>query len=1048
MANLFETEYLGARATPSLVNREPILNSIKQTIDDRPHSHVIYITGHGGMGKTFLLRDVLHRCREGGEWHTPDARLIAMEDVVDLYHAHTHSMEGLTRAIWDVLGPARADLVGYERKMRRFEREKYDLAGMLRELSTLRDEVAHAFLDDLNRLARRDHRLVLALDTAEKLLYETDRIQEVLGLGEEGIAVRPWLLGEFLPNLENAVILIAGRPKPERLQEDMREALGDRLIEHELPGFEAKEDAIAYFDAVAEAVHEEGKDEIAERIAAVPEDTREVIWRYTGGRPILLSLMIDYLVVANELLPLVKVPVEKARSKPKAELQEIEKNIEAELVRIFQNTGRPADEAIRALAWARKGMDTEMLAHVADMSAEEAEETLEELRDLSFVKVRPADNRVFLHDEMYEMLHRHVLAHLSKRRRDRVYWAILEYYETKIDQARKRVAALQRREPARQGQEVGPIPGGWPRPPADAEALAEASDHLYSLMPEQVYYHLRRDPAEGFKVHWTYRQEAFWVNSESLDMQLRSEMLQFLAERKGEERFNGLSRSDVELDAGLGWGNWNLRRTQHDRALEIARGLREKCRDLVEKGGSLAEAQLDSLEGRALAYFGGELDRAEKLLHSSIDSFRTFETTDDFQIWRRDASLADALNTLGYLYRTLGRYRQSVDAYQRALPLWRALAEGEEALTMRNAITAQHANTLNNLSWALTWVGDFQQALRTCRDALEMRQRLGPRAPVAFSLNTMGLIYIKSDRLFPARTNCERALGIFRDLDQPRGVGLARIALAEAFRRMSTGAPELMPEESAEHLRRAEEHAREAVYIFTSQVPERPQLIQALIELGCTYRDWAWMRDQYSGTDPDRRILARRAGDALRRAMREGAEEPGLLHMVVDAQVNLAWLHHYMEDDKKAAQELDEAIKQVPSEYYIAPKRGLPDHDLSQSFLWVQLGKAHLLHGQIAMRQFWQSTRPGHPEHLRAAGCHYTLSLAYDDLFAADFRDMRRGMERIYDNLKVLNVRKEFPAIHRSVDKTAEEYKLKKPTRMHEFLVESFGLLTGRQEAQ
>ncbi|MBM4428756.1 MAG: tetratricopeptide repeat protein [Chloroflexi bacterium] len=1044
MVNRFETEYLGARATPGLVNRIPILNKIKQAIDDRPSSHVIYITGPGGLGKTFLLRDVLRRCRRGGEWFAPEARIIAAEDVVDLYHAHTHSMEGLTHTTWEVLGPMRADLVRYERQVARFEREKYELAGphgMLAELYKLRGEVAVAFLDDLNRLTR-NYRLVLALDTAEKLLYETDRVQGVLRLGEEGIAVLPWLLKEFLPKLENAVILIAGRPKPERLREDLRTALPDRLIEYELPGFEQKQDAINYFNAVVEVVRQQGKNEIAERIAAIPEDTREVIWRYIGGRPVLLSLMIDYLVVANELLPAVKVPVEEARRKSNYELKEIEKNIEAELARLFQNTGRPADEAIRALAWARKGMDAEMLACVADMSLKEAERTLTELRELSFVKVRPADNRVFLHDEMYEMLYRHVLAKLPKARREKVYEAILRYYEDKIEQARAAVAHSQRSEYGKPEWERGPVPKGPPRPPADTEALARAIAHLYSLMVEEVYYRLRHDPVDGFKAYYTYRQEAFWTNEESPDMQLRNEMLEYLAEREGVERFDGLTRSDVEIDAGLSWSDRNLRRGSYSRVLDIARGLREKCPDLVEEGGPLVKAQLAASEGRALAYLGQDLDHAEKLLLSSVDTLRAFETEDDFQAWRRNILLADTLNTLGYLYRTMGRYHRAIYEYQRALPLLRSLAEQEKAETMRMAIEAQHANTLSNLSWALTWVGELQEALNTCRDALEMRERLGPRAPVAFTMTTMGLIQIMNDHPDRACVSCERALGIFRDLQQPRGVGLARIALAEAFRRMSSSTPELYtPEEDVEHLRLAEEHAKEAVDIFTSQVLERPQLIQALIELGCTYRDWAWILYQYGDADSGRRTLAHHGEAALRRAIREGEAEPGLLHMVVDAQVNLAWLYYYMGEDDKAERELEAVIKRVPPEHYIVLGRGLPDRELPQTFLWVQLGKAQLLYGEIAMRKFQQSKAKERLEYLETAAGHYTLSLAYNELFAPDFPDMRRAMAHMYDDLKALNVKEEFPVVYRGVDKAAEEYNLPKPTRMHRFLAKSFGPL-------
>jgi Tfp pilus assembly protein PilF len=1047
MANLFVTEYVGARATPSLVDRESTLGAIKEAIDDRSRSYVLYITGLGGMGKTFLVRDVLRRCREGGEWFTPEARIMAAEAEVDLYHAHAHSLEGLMRAIWNVLGSARADLVGYERKMIRFEREKYDLAGMLRELTTLRDEVAQAFLDDLNRLAKT-YRLVLALDTAEKLLYETDKIQETLGLGEEGIVVRPWLLREFLPKIENSVILIAGRPRPARLRQDLREALGDRLLELDLPGFESKDDAIAYFDVVAQAVRQEGKEEIADRIVAVPQDTREVIWRYTAGRPILLSLMVDYLVVANELLTAVKDPLETARGKSKAEIKEIEKKIEEELVRIFQNTGRAADEAIRILAWARKGIDAEMLARVAEMSVPEAEKTLDELRDLSFIKRRAADDRVFLHDEMYEMLERHVLSRLPKRRRDKVYQAILDYYKEEIAKARAQVAALQRPAGEKRLGEEDLVPTGSARPPAHAEALVQASSRLYSLMAEEVYYRLRRDPADGFKAHYVYRQEAFWINDESLDMQLRSEVLAYLAEREGVEQFDGLSRNDVELDAGLWWVDRIHGRTKYDRALDVAHGLREQCSELLMEGGGLAQAQLNASEGRALAYLGKDLDQAETFLRSSVDALRILKPDDDFEAWRRDASLADALNTLGYLYRTLGRYRQSIDAYQQALPLWRSLAEAEreKAETMRRAIEAQHANTLNNLSWALAEAGRFRQALLKCRDALEMRQRLGPRAPLAFSLNTMGLIQTRADQPHRASVNCENALAIFRDLDKPRGVALACIALAEALRRRSWASPELYPPERwAEFLRQAAERCLEAVDIFAGQVPERPRLVEALLEQGCTYRDWAAIRESYQGADPDSKTLARRAEDALRRAMREGEGEPGLFHKVIDAQVNLAWLYHYQGDDGRADQELKKVISRVPSEYLITPGQGLPERDLPQSFLWVQLGKSQSLYGQMAMKRFRDSKGSERLEHLEAAGYHYTLSLAYDELFAAEFRDMRRGMERIYDNMKKLN-RQEFLDVCRGIDRAATEYNLPPPTRMHKFLTDSFGPINGQLE--
>jgi hypothetical protein len=303
------------------------------------------------------------------------------------------------------------------------------------------------------------------------------------------------------------------------------------------------------------------------------------------------------------------------------------------------------------------------------------------------------------------------------------------------------------------------------------------------------------------------------------------------------------------------------------------------------------------------------------------------------------------------------------------------------------------------------------------------------------------LIQIKNDQPHRGRVHCEQALEIFRDLEQPRGAGLARIALAEALRRMAS-VPELYGlDKKVELLLESREHAREAVYIFTHEVRELTQVIQARIEQGCTYRDLAWIRSQAQKDEAESRILVERGEDALRMAIKSGEAEPDLRHLVVDAQVNLAWLYAYADKDDRAETELQKAIERVPEEYRIAPLRGLPDAALPQSFLWVQMGKAHLLLGELAIGRYRRCVGQECLDHLETSAQDYTLSLAYDELFAHDFRDMRRGMERIYDALKKLNRREEFPAVYRGIDKAAEKYDLDLPTRMHRFLDESFGLL-------
>jgi tetratricopeptide (TPR) repeat protein len=277
--------------------------------------------------------------------------------------------------------------------------------------------------------------------------------------------------------------------------------------------------------------------------------------------------------------------------------------------------------------------------------------------------------------------------------------------------------------------------------------------------------------------------------------------------------------------------------------------------------------------------------------------------------------------------------------------------------------------------------------------------------------------------------HCKRALDIFRDLEQPRGIGLASIALSEALRRESGARHRHAPEENADLIRQAESYASDAVQIFEKTVPERPRLLEALIELGCVYRQWAWLRPQYTGAeDPSPQELTQKSDVTLRRVIDLAGED--LLYMGIDAQVNLAWLYYYTRRLEQAEEEARKAIASIPGEYYLRPGTELQAQDLPHVFYWVQLGKANLLLGEVAGSYFLDR---GRVEGLRDMGKHYTVSLAYDELFSPDFRDIRKGLRAIYFRLKGLN-KEEFELVHRGIADAVEEYKLSIPTRLDKFL--------------
>ena len=1015
---------VSARATP-LINREAQLEQIRTAIaDSSGQTWIFLILAPGGTGKTCLLQEVLRRCHrdahgQPGPWYSEG--VLAAREVVDLYHAYTHSEEGLVRAICAVLDPGAGYFDNYLQQRDRLHRVKQDLAEVIREVTYQRTRMLQAFFSDYRKCAG-EFRVVLALDTVETIVHKPDRIQKTLGATEAWPGIQSWLVRELIPRMPNTVILIAGRPEAAPLGDELSRLPNVKFEKIELKPF-LEEDTLAYFQAVAAEARRIGQNDTAARIEAIPEETRRVIHRYTGGRPILIALLVDYLAVADRLLPAVQISLEEAirRTPDEDSLKQVQNELEAEIVRVLQETGRETDETLRALAWAPRGMDAELLACVSKLGpptpsdVQSAEKALEKVRPLSFVKVRPADRRVFLHDEMYGLLEHHVLRYATEERKAKVNQVILDYYERLV--ARARQAVLQA---------------------ATAEEQAEAYASLHNAQVDEVYYRLRHNALEGFQTYYRYAEESFQTNEPELDQQLHDELMRFF-QLRGEEIIDSLPLAEVERDRAIRIIKWGVQQGLWDSAARYASQLRKECRDLFAE--PLPDAELSLFEGWALIYQGQELARAEEILHKAIDTLSSIEAPDAFYAWRITIGLAYAHNLLGYLYRNRGRFQEAVREYRRALPYWRRLPELE----------VEHSNTLNNLAWACAEAGDFISATRYIRDALEMRERLGRRYLIALSLNTLGLIETRDDKPHRARVHCERALTIFRDLEQRRGVGLACVALAEALRREAAIPDLYTPQESADLLRQAERYAREALQIFSEEHKEPSRLVEALLELGCIYRDWANIRERYDGQSRDyaRQELAKSGEQMLRRAAREAGER--FPHRRVDALVNLAWLRYYIGDSTGARQVIAEEVFPLVEEYRFT-EQGKPHIEAPITFIWVQLGKAHTLLGRIAFEGYRmandryresrdEKNRTEAHSYLRQAAAEWTLALAYDRLFAADFRDLRRGMDRIYENVRTLNA-EEMGIVYRAIDETAEKYNLEKPPALRLYLEETFGRLS------
>lgn len=1024
-----ELKYTSARATPELVGRKEILAQIEQAIRDVPHAYLIDIQGGGGIGKTRVVNHVLGRLAPA-----LDLAPCVAKYSVDLYHTRNHSREGLLENLYLALGGTEREFPNYLEARQALQRIS-DLA----ELSKQRDALVNAFLADLNKIGK-EQRLVFALDTTERLFFESDPIQQRLGLEEEKIAILNWLLRDFLPHIQNAVILLSGRAERGSLRPDLQKIEGKKFLPIDLQGL-TEEEALEYFDAVVRACEEPGELqdlEAAKFIQKLSPDQRRVIFYSLCDatqdtltiRPIWLALAIDYWVVSREqLLPEWAISLQDARKQATQDHTATRDALGKKLGTSLREKKRMADEVILALGLAPKGADADLLFHILGVDKTEIERALRIIRHLSFVKIRPTDERYFLHDEMYAILERHGLGlNTSEKRAKEVLEKIADWYNARIDNHRKKIITLYERHEKT----------FYATPEVIQERLA-----LQDAWVEDLHYQLRLDPRRGFETYFRYSDDAIAAGNEALDAQLRSELLAFWRTHDPnweKEDIQGLRRADVEADAAIRWVKRLIEGGNKPRARQIIERLRSDASDLIQLSGVLAEIALDVNEAHADAY-EAKLGEAEEKLKRQIQELGRISRS-----LVRDGILARAHNHLGYVYRSTGRYLGAIHHYEQARSMWRKVKiEGEQA------------NTLTNLAFALAMIGEFGDAWRQGLDARDLRLVVGAPAFVGMALTALARIAIEENALDDSLRYLQQALPLFTEMQYARGLGLALIAQAETKRRMSTWM-DYYPGQTAEQLAQAAQDAEQAIKIF-EQIVEPARTVEALIEKGCAYRDWvkflreksAWVKDDERGSVPVWSPQLAKSCEAFEEAQRV-AEKYNLHYLRADALVNLAWLYYYAGQESDTLQSLERAGSIIPQEYRIKPYQqdlgdpSSPDDEKEKErekeaiipFL-TQLGKMELLRGQIAFNRYAQSRDTSvRREAIKDAIRHYTLAMAYDTQFRTqEFRDLRRAKDRMYERLKVLNA-EEMRLVYDTVEEVQREFHLD-PSAMRAFLKRNFG---------
>lgn len=962
--------FAGLISTADLVGREELRRQIANAITEPGRDlRIVFLTGEGGIGKTRLLQEVLDLARS-------QRQVKAARELLDFYHIQNHTANGLVDAIYGLLGPLDEPFHEYEKAHRAWERAR--LTGEVSGLREQREAVLDAFAKDFSGLVA-SQRVVLAMDTAERLVYG-------LGTGEgetsEQIAEVWGLLIDMVRKWQNVTLLVAGRKQANSLRDHLGAHANGALKTLEVEPFSLDESQ-AYFAAVAQQVRTQGRDRTAVTIENMASHYGYIAHHLAGGKPILLALILEEIAFGGVLPDLIRA-YGPGTQPEEAELAGQRTQLEASLFdRLMGNSDY--GELIRSLGRAPKGVDADLLAHLLEIDRRDAERRLARLREgrLSFVKVRPSDQRVFLHDEMYDLLYRHVYAKpANSYEANKAAAAIKTYYTEKLSAWRTRLDEIWRPVEIEGKDRI------------DRQRLAEELARGQALMSEIVYYRLRHQPEAGFRRYYRYMREAVLGGDILLDIQLQVELKTYMEAggKLAPDVINGIILMRPLVRAFAEQDNKEVVEEAEQARIEKA---------AILGGSPINAASLATWEASARIYLGGEdnlraafedLDEAIEEVSSEIRS-PALARTGHWQ-WRAQAVLALAYRVRAYGRWTQGAMEIAEKDYREAVTLFRRLN-----------FQVELATALNDLGFVLAERGEWDDARAVASEAYGIRRRLGHRVTMAMSQNTLAAIDMLDGNYERAIDGAEKALAIFRALENKRGTGFALRTLAESGRRHSGTDFVPDPERKIENLRKARDYAREALQIFTES-PERLRLVQAHLEIGCACRDWVRVRMEHPSPRDNVDDLVVVSQAQLQKAANLAKEVDLIRH--VDALVNLAWLGLYagrVEIFREGIEAAELVIfPEGRPEKFVDWKDQVPDE---RKRIWAQLGKLHVLFGHGALyalskrsekgdeyEDFWlRRYSPTSP--LADAAYYYTVSLWCDAHYGKEYRDLQRAKAEI-----------------------------------------------------
>jgi tetratricopeptide (TPR) repeat protein len=789
------------RAARSLVGRAGELALVTGVIDDPAGAGaVVFFEGQGGIGKTRLLAETRELCeeREG----------VLCTGVIDLYLTRHQQPARIMLAVAQQLREAGARR-GLDADL--FSRYLDALEGFYASRGESTDDqrraLEQAFLDDYQAAANSCRRVVVLIDTLEKL-HPTIADAEPFDFRRVG-RLESWL-ADLVARLPNSVVVLAGRPRA-RQRQLFAGRLGSRLRVVPVAPFTLDETA-AYVAG-----------EFPELRDALPVD---VLHSISAGRPVVLAIALACAQLG--VFDLGALPPGFEQQYPDNQLQLSDAFVRL-LVGDLQLRRPGLAQLLAKAVYLRKGLRLPLLAQIARDEGEpfDQDEVARQLDTIGgFVLVKRVDEQeVILHDEIYELL----LGKIGDQEAVGWWRSAMHFLDDEIADTLARLRALPQR--------------GDPAARAGAATLQQ---RLQTLQVERTFYQMSADLRRGYQSYRELSANTIAARDDDFDTLLQEELARFF---DGETEWGRLFRRRL-VTSGLTWDQiiydegirWVYRRIgahipgtdRYLAAIEIAERVRARYPEICA-ASTLARCDLDAAQLQAEVYTpelaprGAQIGANFERLVADLEAVIAATPADDPDSVYSKFILANAYNYWGYFERTQERLHSATEKYSRAIAYYRQLGPEVENL---------HATTLNNLGYALTRQGESEQGLHCVDASLAMVERIGSSYRIATTLNTRAHLLADLNQAEQALRSTQVAQGIFEGLESVRGQALCANAEGRIRSKIADALPP-GPEQDAEYGRATAAYAL-AIDIFDTKIEgEISRRIETRVSLSKCFRDWA-----------------------------------------------------------------------------------------------------------------------------------------------------------------------------------------------------------------